>query len=124
MEAEALNIPAVAAGTVAGFVLGLVVYHPRVLGTIWAEGSGVTFGGRPPVSALVAQFLALAALATVIGLTARVNFLGTALLAIGAVALFVASGGAFLGRSRGAILTDAVYIVGAGALMIVMQGVL
>lgn len=124
MESEALNIPAVIAGAVAAFLFGWVIYHPRVLGTIWAEGSGVDLGGKPPALAFVLQVLALIALAVVIGVTATVNLLGTALLAILAAALFVASGGAFQKKSTGAILTDTVYILGAGALMIVMQGIL
>ena len=41
MEGEALNITAVIAGAVAGFVFGAVIYHPKVLGTIWANGSRV-----------------------------------------------------------------------------------
>ncbi|NND40753.1 MAG: DUF1761 family protein [Silicimonas sp.] len=123
MESEALNIPAVAAGAVAAFVLGWVIYHPRVLGTVWANGSGVALDGTPPILAFVMQILALISLALVIGLTATVNLLGTALLAILSAALFVASGGAFQRKSNGAILTDVVYIIGAGALMIVMQGI-
>jgi hypothetical protein len=124
METESLNIPAIIAGAVAGFVLGWVIHHPRVLGTVWANGSGVELGGNPPVIAFALQILALMSLAVVIGMTATVNFLGTALLAILAAALFVASGGASQKKSTGAILTDTIYIVGAGALMIVMQGIL
>ena len=124
MEAEALNIPAVALGAVLAFVLGFILYHPKVFGRIWAEGSGVDLGNSPPALAFVAQIAALVALAIVIGMTATVNFLGTALLAILAAALFILSGGAFLKKSGGALAVDAGYIVGAGALMIVAQGIL
>ena len=125
MEAEALNTPAVIAGAVAGFILGAVIYHPKVLGTIWANGSGVDLeGGKPPVLAFLAQALALLALAIVVGMTATVNFLGTAVLAILAAALFVGSGGLFQKKSTGAVMTDVVYIVGAGILMIAAQGII
>ena len=124
MEAVALNVPAVVAGAVAAFVFGWVIYHPKVLGRIWAEGSGVELSSSPPVLAMVLQALALLALATVVGMTATVNFLGTALLAIAAVALFVASGGAFTGKTAGAIAVDVIYILGAGVLMIAAQGLL
>ena len=124
MEAEALNIPAVALGTALGFVFGMVLYHPRVLGTIWANGSGVDLDGSPPVLAFVLQILGLGALAIVVGMTATVNFLGTALLAILAAALLVTGGGVFTGKSKGALATDGLYILGAGALMIVAQGIL
>ena len=124
MEGEALNITAVIAGAVAGFVFGAVIYHPKVLGTIWANGSGVSLDGKPPVLAFLLQILALLALAIVVGMTATVNFLGTAILAILAAALFVASGGVFQRKTSGAVATDAVHIIGAGALMIAMQGLL
>jgi len=124
MEAEALNIPAVLAGAVAGFVFGAVIYHPKVLGTVWANGSGVTLDGKPPILAFLLQSLALLALVLVVGMTATLNLLGTALLAIGAAALFVASNGVFQRKTTGAVATDAVYIIGAGALMIVAQGLL
>ncbi len=124
MEAEALNIPAVIAGAVAGFAFGAIIYHPRVLGRTWAEGSGVDLGGSPPIAAFVLQALALIALAIVVGMTATLNLLGTAILAILAAALFVVSGGAFQKKTTGAIFTDGLYVVGAGALMILAQGLL
>jgi len=124
MEAEALNIPAVVAGVVAGFVFGAIVYHPKLLGTIWANGSGLSLDSKPPVLAFILQVLALLCLALVVGITATISFLGTALLAIAGSALFVASGGVFQRKTTGAMLVDALYIVGAGALMIVMQGLL
>ncbi|QMU56950.1 MAG: DUF1761 family protein [Boseongicola sp.] len=124
MEAEALNIPAVIAGAVAAFIFGWIIYHPKVLGKTWAEGSGVDLGGSPPAMAFVAQILGLISLAIVVGVTATVSFLGTALLAILACAMFVVSGGAFLKKSTGALVTDGVYVIGAGALMIVAQGLL
>ena len=103
MEPEALNITAVAVGTVAAFIYGAVIYHPRVLGTIWANGSGVSLGGSPPVMAFALQILALLALSVVVGMTATVSLLGTAILAILAAALFVVSGGAFQRKSPGAL---------------------
>mgnify|MGYP001820927706 CR=1 FL=1 len=124
MEPEALNIPAIIAGAVAGFAFGAVIYHPRVLGTVWAKGSGVELDGTPPMLAFALQILALLSLAVVVGMTATVSFLGTALLAILAAALFIASGGVFQRKSNGAVATDVLYIIGAGALMIVAQGII
>ncbi len=125
MEAEALNITAIAIGAVVAFIYGAIIYHPRVLGTIWAKGSGVSLeGGNSPILAFALQILALLALAIVVGTTATVSFLGTAILAIVAAALFVVSGGAFQRKSTGAMLTDGLYVLGAGALMIAAQGVI
>ena len=102
----------------------MVGRHFDMLGTIWANGSGVDLDGSPPVPAFVLQILGLGALAIVVGMTATVNFLGTALLAILAAALLVTGGGVFTGKSKGALATDGLYILGAGALMIVAQGIL
>lgn len=124
MEAEALNMTAVIAGAVAGFVLGMILYHPRVLGTIWANGSGVELGGSPPILAFVMQILGLVALALVVGMTATINYLGTALLAIAAAALMMLGAGAFAGKSKGALAVEGLYVIGAGALMILAQGLL
>ncbi len=124
MEAEALNTTAVIVGAIAGFVLGMILYHPRVLGTIWAKGSGVDLGGSPPIAAFVLQILALLCLAIVIGMTATINFLGTALLAIAATALMTIGNGVFSGKTKGALMVDGLYILGAGVLMIAAQGLL
>ena len=124
MEAEALNTAAVIAGTVAAFILGMILYHPRVLGTIWANGSNVDLGGSPPVAAFVLQILGLLSLALVIGMTATINFLGTALLAIAAAALMTVGNGVFSRKSKGALMVDGLYILGGGVLMIAAQGLL
>lgn len=126
MEAEALNTTAVIVGAIAGFIFGWIIYHSKVLGAIWAKGSGVDLnsGDVPPVLAFGLQIGALICLALVIGLTATISYLGTALLAIAACVLFVVGGGAFSGKSMGAMLTDGLYVLGAGALMIVAQGVI
>ena len=124
MESETLNVPAVIAGAVAAFLAGWVIYHPRVLGKAWATGSGVDIGGSPPAVAFLAQIVGLVALAIVIGMTATINFLGTALIAIVAAASLVVSGGAFLKKSSAALAIDGGYIVLAGVLMIAAQGLL
>lgn len=124
MEAEALNIPAVAAGAVAAFLAGWIIYHPRVFGTAWAKGSGVDLDGSPPALAFVAQIVGLIALALVIGMTATISYLGTALLAILAAAAMVISGGAFLKKTGAALAVDGGYILIAGVLMIAAQGLL
>lgn len=123
---EPLNWAAIAAGTIVAFLAGWLIYSPRVFGTAWAEGSGVTLpekGEAPPVAPLVVQVIALILLALVIGVTAQTNALGTAVAAILACAGFVASNGAFSGKSTKAIVIDGGYVLLAGILMIVAQGV-
>ena len=123
MEAEALNITAVIVGAVAAFLFGWIIYHPKVMGKTWAEGSGVELGGSPPAMAFLFQVLALVALAIVIGMTATISYLGTAVAAVLAAACFVMSGGAFTKKSTGAIVVDGVYVLGAGVCMIIAQGI-
>ena len=126
MEAEALNTTAVIVGAIVAFIVGAIVYHPKVLGTIWAKGSGVDLegGGSPPILAFALQAVALVCLALVIGITATISYLGTALLAIGAAICFVMSQGAFQKKTTGAMLVDGLYVFLAGAVMIVAQGAL
>lgn len=124
MDAEALNVPAVIAGAVAAFVAGWLIYHPRTFGRAWASGSGVDLGSSPPALAFLAQIIGLLALSIVVGMTATVSFLGTALLAILAAAALVVSGGAFVRKSGAALAVDGGYILLAGLLMIAAQGLL
>lgn len=120
-----INWLAVGTGTIFSFLLGWGWYSPRVFGKKWAEGSGVSLGSAQsmPVFAMVSQLVALFLLAVVIGLTAVVSALATALLTISAIAVFVASMGAFVKKTSYAIGVDAGYIIASGAVMIVMQAV-
>lgn len=118
-----LNILAVAVGAIAGFVLGMVLYHPRVLGTVWMKGAGVDPGGKPPALAFVLMIAGLVLLSIVVGMTATVNFLGTAIAAILAAAALALANAAFAGRSGAALGVDALFIIGAGVLMIAAQGI-
>jgi len=79
---------------------------------------------KPPVFALVAQFTAFLLLATVVGITATSNALFTAIIAILAVAIFVAASSGFVNKSGAAIIIEVVYIVIAGVIMIAAQGLL
>ncbi len=121
-----VNWLAVIAGTVVAFLVGWAWYSPKLFGTRWAEGSGVSLN-RPdklPMFAMVTQLAALFLLALVVGVTAVTHALLTAILAILAVATFTASMGGFVRKSSYAITVDFFYIVVAGAIMIVCQGAL
>lgn len=126
MEFVNVNWIAVVAGTIVAFLFGWLVYSPLLFAKVWAEGSGVelTAESRPPLAAMILQIVGLFFLATVIGVTATINALFAALLAILAAAALTISNGAFCGKSKTALMIDAGYIIGAGILMIVAQGVL
>ncbi len=128
MEGEfaGVNWAAVIAGAIAAFVFGWILYAPAVFGRVWAKGSGIDIeiGNGPPVLAMVLQIIALLCLAIVVGVTETSNALLTAILAILAVVAFVVSGGAFMRKSGKALAVDGGYVLGAGILMILAQGLL
>jgi hypothetical protein len=125
-EIEPLNWLAVILGAVATFLLGWLVYSPRLFGKGWAEGSGVKLGdaAQMPITAMITQLVALALLSAVIGLTAMTSALWTAVLAILAAATFVVSNGLFLKKTAYALRVDGLYIVGSGIIMILFQGLI
>lgn len=119
------NWLAIVIGTIVSFLVGWAWYSPKLFGTKWAEGSGVKLddASEMPVFAMLSQVIALFILALVVGLTAMINALITAILAILAVAMFTASHGGFSQKSRYAITVDFFYIIIAGVIMIVCQGI-
>ncbi|WP_162937900.1 DUF1761 family protein [Kiloniella sp. EL199] len=125
-ELTDVNWLATAIGTVTSFLIGWAWYSPLLFGEKWAEGSRVALGSadKMPVFAMVTQLLALLVLSTVIAITASNNALFTALLAILAVALFIASTGSFVRKSTYAMTVDFFYILLAGTVMIAVQGLL
>lgn len=121
---EPLNWLAIGTGTVAALVLGFIVYGPMGFQKVWARGSRLD--GPPesfPVGAFAAQVVAMFLLALVIGMTARTEALGVAIVAILAVVAQTASNGAWAQKSPAAIAVDSGYALVAGALMIVAQGI-
>ncbi|NKB51841.1 MAG: DUF1761 family protein [Rhizobiaceae bacterium] len=127
MESELGNINwiAVIVGTVVAFLVGWLWYSPKLFGTGWAAGSGVELGSAQsmPVFAMVSQLVALFLLALVIGITATFEHLITAIIAILAAACFTMSAGAFVKKSGYALGVDFGYIVVAGVVMIICQGI-
>lgn len=125
MEGTDINWLAVGVGTVAAFLLGWLVYSPILFLKGWAEGSGMDAEGDGPGGLpIVLQIIALLALSTVVGITATTDALFTAILAILACAVFVVSTGAFVRKSRFALMVDGGYILAAGVVMIAAQGIL
>ena len=128
MESEFANVNwiAVILGTVVAFLVGWLWYSPKLFGTGWAAGSGVELGSAQsmPVFAMVSQLVGLFLLALVVGVTATTNALMTAILAILAAATMTMSAGAFVKKSNYALGVDFGYIIVAGVVMIICQGIL
>jgi len=122
---ENLNWIAVITGTVVAFLVGWAWYSKKLFGKGWAAGSGVQLGAAKsmPAGAMLAQILALFLLALVIGVTAQTHALTTAILAILATAAFLVANGGFSGKSGYAIAVDAGFVVVAGVVMIICQGI-
>lgn len=124
-----VNWLAVIAGTLVSFLVGWLWYSPKLFGTKWAEGCGVTLGNADemPKFAMLAQLFALLLLALLIGITATFNALITAILGILgilAAATFVLSSGAFVKKSRYALTVEFFYILVSGIIMILAQAAL
>lgn len=115
-----INWLALAAGVIAAFLLGWLVYGPVGFQKRWAEGTRIdpTPPESPPLPQKAAQIVFLILLATVIALTETTNSLGVALLAILAVAAQAASVGAWAQKSVFAINVDTGYALGCGVVMI------
>lgn len=124
-ELEMVNWLAVGVGTIAAFLVGWAWYSPMLFGKKWAEGSGVDLGsaGDMPMMAMASNLIALFLLALVIGITATQDMLITAILAILACALFSFSMGSYVKKSNYALMADLLYIMVAGVVMIVCQGI-
>lgn len=121
-----INWLAVIVGAVAAFLAGWLWYSPVLFGKKWAEGSGVEMGtaDEMPKFAMAAQIVALLLISTMIGMTASTGALTTAIVAILGIAVFNMSNGAFVKKSNYAIMVDGGYAIVAGALMIIVQGLL
>lgn len=123
MEINTLNWLAVIVGTIAAFGLGMIWFSPVMFGKAWARGShDLKPPSSPPVAAMVVQLAGTFALALVVGMTAVTDALFTAIAAILAAALLIAGMDLFSQKSTPAVLIDAGYIIAAGVLMIIAQG--
>ncbi|MGH1465653.1 MAG: DUF1761 domain-containing protein [Cognatishimia sp.] len=122
---EPLNWTAILVGTFVAFIVGWLYFSPKVFGRAWAIGSRIDPNppAKMPILAMGLQVVALFLLAIVIGLTAQIEALGTAIAAILAAATLVMAQDAFSEKSNTAVLIDGGYVVLSGIIMIVFQGV-
>ncbi|MGO1118020.1 DUF1761 family protein [Rhodovibrionaceae bacterium A322] len=121
-----VNWLAVVIGTVVAFLAGWAWYSPLLFGLKWAAGSGVSLdrAEKMPLVAMVSQVMALFLLSLILGLTETQNALVLALLVIAMAAAFSLSAGGFIQKSSTALAVDAGYIVTAGVIMILSQGLI
>ena len=120
-----VNWLAVIVGAVVAFALGWLWYSPKLFGTKWAAGVGVSIdaGSGPPVAAMILQAIGTLLLAWVVGVTAASNALMTIILIVLAMVTLLAAGGFFAKKSGYAIATEAGFILAMTVVMIVVQGI-
>lgn len=119
-----VNWLAVIVGTVVSFVLGMF-WFGQIFGKIWTAGShGITPPASPPVVALVLQLAGTFLIAWVIGATATIDALVTALFVILAIAALQVAGALFSQKTAGAALVDGGFVLAMGVVMIAAQGLL
>ena len=119
-----MNWLAVITGTVVSFLLGWLWYSPKLFGTKWAQGSGVSMDDSEfPKAAMVTQLVGTFLLAWLIGLTATTNALLTAILIVLTIVFFVVAAGLYVKKSRNAVLIEAGFILVMAVIMIVFQGI-
>lgn len=121
-----INWIAVIVGAVIAFVLGWIWYSPKVFGTKWAEGVGVSLGEATgmPVAAMVTQAIATFFLSWVVGITAANNVLMTMILITLTIVLLMIAGSFFTKKSNYAIATEAGFVVAMVVVMIICQAIL
>jgi len=121
-----VNWLAVIVGWVLAFLLGWLLYSPKLFGEKWAEGVGVELGGGGdmPMGALASQAVGLFLLAWVVGVTAANSALLTFILIVAAIAVLMVSGGLFAKKSSYAIRTEAGYLIAAAVVMFLAQAIL
>lgn len=125
MDFAHLNWPAVIAGTIAAFALGMLWFSPRMFGRIWSEGThNITPPDKPPMLAMVVILIGLFLLAFVVGMTETNEAIGTAIGIIAATGFIVGGLDIFDQKTLGATLVDVGYILTSGVLMIAAQGIL
>ena len=121
-----VNWIAVGIGAVLSYLLGWLWYSPKLFGTKWAEGVGVSLGdaSEMPVAAMLVQALGTVALAWIVGVTAANNALLTLCLIVVTIILLMAAGGLYAKKSTYAILVEVGFVAAMTVIMVVCQAVL
>lgn len=120
-----VNWLAVVVGAVVAYLLGMLWYSPKLFGTIWATGVGVSFDDASglPVKAMITQAVGTFLLAWVVGVTAASNALLTIILIVVTIVTLMAAGGMYAKNSGNVIAVNTGFIVAMTVVMIVCQGI-
>lgn len=117
-----VNWTATIIGAVVAFALGMLWFGP-LFGRAWAAGShGITAPKSPPLAAMALQGLGTFLMAWLIGATAGIDALVTAIVATFGIAALQAAGALFSQKTPAAAAIDGGFVVAMGAVMILCQG--
>ncbi len=119
-----VNWLAVIVRTLVAYGLCMLWFGP-VFGKVWAAGShGIQPPLRLPPPAMAVQLFGTFLMAWVIGATAAINALGTAIVIIVAITALQLAESLFSQKSPAAAFIDGGFVVAMGAMIIVAQGLL
>ena len=119
-----VNWPAVVLGTLVSYGLGMV-WFGRLFGRVWAQGShDIKPPATPPLLVMALQLVGTFLLAWVIGATATIDALFTAIFLLVALAALQTAGSLFSQKSPAAALIDGAFVLAAGVVMILAQAIL
>lgn len=121
-----VNWLAVIVGAVAAFILGWLWYSPKLFGTKWAEGAGVSVedGAGPPAAAMIFQAVGTLLLAWVVGVTAAADALLTIILITITFVVLIIAGGKFSQKNSYVIGVEAGYVAAMVVVMIICHAIL
>lgn len=120
-----VNWLAVIVGFVVSFLVGWAWYSPKLFGTKWAAGVGISLEEPSKMSmpAMVLQALGTFLLAWVVGVTAKNDALLTVVLMAVTIIVLILAGGYFSRKSAYARNTEAGFVLVMVVIMIVCQGI-
>lgn len=120
-----VNWIAVIVGAIAAFALGAFWFSPKMFGTKWMKGVGVSEDDKSPMMhAMITQAVGTFLLAWVIGLTAAQENLFMAIMVGLMVTALIGANGMFAQKSAYAIKTEAGFVVAMVVIMVLVHAIL
>ena len=120
-----INWLAVIIGAVASFALGWLWYSPKMFGTKWATGSGMTLepGTKMPMLAMVAQAGSTFVLAWAVGVAKALELVPLALLFTVAIMGLIKANALFAKKNFYAVAVETGFIAAMVAVMLLAHAV-
>tara|TARA_R110002073_G_scaffold191042_3_gene349738 strand:+ start:203 stop:589 length:387 start_codon:yes stop_codon:yes gene_type:complete len=121
-----VNWLAVSIGTFLSFGLGAMWFSPVMFGVRWAAGVGIenSKDAKQPVAALLLQLIGTFLLAWLVGITAARDGLPLAIMMVLTVSVFLGASGFFDDNGRYAAITEGVFPLAMGVIMVLCHVIL